>query len=69
MSRTLDDSRWIVVGGRSAGAACRATCTTGARGTVTKLFDHRPALAGMPLQPMHARRDPHPRRPDDGRPT
>jgi dipeptidyl aminopeptidase/acylaminoacyl peptidase len=53
-SRTLDDSRWIVVAdepqrGVSSHLYDRNT------GTVTKLFDHRPALAGAPLQPMHAR--------------
>ena len=53
VSRTLDDSRWIVttddpVRGVSSHLYDRRA------GTVTKLFDQRPALAGQPLQPMHA---------------
>ena len=54
VSRTLDDSRWIVetndpLRGVSSHLYDRRA------GTVTKLFDQRPALAGQPLQPMHAR--------------
>ena len=54
VSRTLDDSRWIVatddpLRGISSHLYDRRA------GTVTKLFDQRPALAGQPLQPMHAR--------------
>jgi len=54
VSRTLDDGRWIVVAddpqhGLSSHLYDRSA------GTVTKLFDQRPALVGQPLQPMHAR--------------
>jgi dipeptidyl aminopeptidase/acylaminoacyl peptidase len=54
VSRTLDDSRWIVatddpLRGISSHLYDRRA------GTVTKLFDQRPALIGQPLQPMHAR--------------
>ena len=50
-SRTLDNSKWIVVvddpvKGVSSHFYDRAS------GQVTKLFDHRPELAGAPLQPM-----------------
>jgi dipeptidyl aminopeptidase/acylaminoacyl peptidase len=54
VSRTLDDSRWVVatddpLRGISSHLYDRRA------GTVTKLFDQRPALIGQPLQPMHAR--------------
>ena len=53
VSRTLDDSRWIAVTddpthGLSSHLYDRSN------GKITKLFDQRPALAGAPLQPMHA---------------
>jgi dipeptidyl aminopeptidase/acylaminoacyl peptidase len=52
-SRTLDDSHWIVVVDdpqRSVSSHLYDRRT----GAVTKLFDHRPALSGAPLQPMQA---------------
>lgn len=54
VGRTLDDSRWIIqtddpLRGVSSHLYDRRA------GTVNKLFEHRPALAGQPLQPMHAR--------------
>jgi dipeptidyl aminopeptidase/acylaminoacyl peptidase len=53
VSRTLDDSRWVVTTddpqrGVSSHLYDRRN------GSVTKLFDQRPALVGAPLQPMHA---------------
>jgi dipeptidyl aminopeptidase/acylaminoacyl peptidase len=53
VSRTLDDSRWVVAAddpqkGVSSHLYDRRS------GSVTKLFDQRPALVGAPLQPMHA---------------
>jgi dipeptidyl aminopeptidase/acylaminoacyl peptidase len=53
-SRTLDDSRWIVVADEPQRGVSSHLYDRRA-GTVTKLFDHRPALVGAPLQPMHAR--------------
>ena len=52
-SRTLDDSRWIVVADEPQRGVSSHLYDRRA-GTVTKLFDHRPALAGAPLQPMQA---------------
>jgi dipeptidyl aminopeptidase/acylaminoacyl peptidase len=52
-SRTLDDSRWIVVADDPQHGIASHLYDRGA-GKVTKLFDHRPALAGAPLQPMQA---------------
>jgi len=51
-SRTLDDSRWIVVADDPQRGVSSHLYDRRA-GTVNKLFDHRPALAGAPLQPMH----------------
>jgi dipeptidyl aminopeptidase/acylaminoacyl peptidase len=57
VSRTLDDTRWIVqADDPQRGVASHLYDRRS--GAVTKLFDHRPALAGQPLQPMHAREIP-----------
>ncbi len=53
VSRTLDDSRWIVVTDDPTHGQSSHLYDRG-NGKVTKLFDQRPALAGAPLQPMHA---------------
>jgi len=53
VSRTLDDSRWIVVTDDPTRGLSSHLYDRGS-GKVTKLFDQRPALAGMPLQPMQA---------------
>ena len=53
VSRTLDDSRWIVATDDPTHGVSSHLYDRGS-GKVTKLFDQRPALAGMPLQPMHA---------------
>ena len=52
-SRTLDDSRWIVVVDDPQRGVASHLYDRGT-GRVEKLFDHRPALAGAPLQPMRA---------------
>jgi dipeptidyl aminopeptidase/acylaminoacyl peptidase len=52
-SRTLDDSRWIVVTDDPTKGLSTHLYDRGS-GKVTRLFDQRPALAGMPLQPMQA---------------
>ena len=54
VSRTLDDSRWVVVTDDPRSGVSSHLYDRRA-GTVTKLFDQRPTLAGQPLQPMHAR--------------
>jgi dipeptidyl aminopeptidase/acylaminoacyl peptidase len=53
VSRTLDDSRWIVVTDDPTRGLSSHLYDRGS-GKVTKLFDQRPALAGAPLQPMQA---------------
>jgi dipeptidyl aminopeptidase/acylaminoacyl peptidase len=53
VSRTLDDSRWIVVTDDPTRGLSSHLYDRG-NGQVTKLFDQRPALVGAPLQPMHA---------------
>jgi len=54
VSRTLDDTRWIVATDDPVLGIASHLYDRRA-GTVTKLFDQRPALAGQPLQSMHAR--------------
>jgi len=54
VSRTLDNSRWIVATDDPRRGISSHLYDRRA-GTVTKLFDQRPALAGQPLQSMHAR--------------
>lgn len=51
VSRTLDDRKWIVVVDDPE-EALSSHLYDRASGTVTKLFDQRPALAGAPLAPM-----------------
>ncbi|MBV9912399.1 MAG: S9 family peptidase [Sinobacteraceae bacterium] len=52
-SRTLDDSRWIVVVDDPVRGTSSHLYDRGSH-QVRKLFDHRPELVGAPLQPMHA---------------
>lgn len=52
-SRTLDDSRWIVVADDPM-TALSTHLYDRASGAVTRLFDQRPQLKGAPLRPMHA---------------
>lgn len=54
VSRALDDSRWILTTDDPLRGITSHLYDRRA-GTLTKLFDQRPALAGQPLQPMHAR--------------
>jgi dipeptidyl aminopeptidase/acylaminoacyl peptidase len=51
MSRTNDDSKWIVVVDDPVHVTASYLYDRG-NGKVTKLFDHRPELAGAPLRPM-----------------
>jgi dipeptidyl aminopeptidase/acylaminoacyl peptidase len=51
MSRTNDDSKWVVVVDDPVHATASYLYDRG-NGKVTKLFDHRPELAGAPLRPM-----------------
>ena len=51
-SRTLADDRWIVTAGSATKPAAAYLYDRKAR-SLTKLFDTRPALAGMPLAEMH----------------
>ena len=51
VSRTLDDSRWIVAVNDPVHVQTSYLYERGS-GQVTKLFDSRPELAGAPLQPM-----------------
>ena len=51
MSRTNDDSKWVVVVDDPVRATASYLYDRG-NGKVTKLFDHRPELAGTPLRPM-----------------
>jgi dipeptidyl aminopeptidase/acylaminoacyl peptidase len=51
LSRTLDDSRWVVVVDDPLHVVTSYLYER-ADGKVTKLFDHRPELAGAPLRPM-----------------
>ena len=53
MSRTNDDSKWVVVVDDPVHVVTSYLYDR-ASGHVTKLFDHRPELAGAPLQPMKA---------------
>jgi dipeptidyl aminopeptidase/acylaminoacyl peptidase len=54
VSRTYDDRKWIVVVDDPVHALSTYLYDRDS-GQVTKLFDQRPELAAMPLQPMHAR--------------
>jgi dipeptidyl aminopeptidase/acylaminoacyl peptidase len=51
VSRTLDDTRWIVVVDDPT-RNVSSYLYERSSGKVTKLFDHRPELAGAPLRPM-----------------
>ena len=51
VSRTNDDGKWIVVVDDPVHATVSYVYDRG-NGKVTKLFDHRPELAGAPLRPM-----------------
>lgn len=51
-SRTSDDRRWVVLLTR-ADASARYYLFDRDSGETTEWFDTRPALAGLPLQPMH----------------
>lgn len=51
VSRTLDDTKWVVAVDDPVRAVSSYLYERGS-GKVTKLFDHRPELAGAPLQPM-----------------
>jgi dipeptidyl aminopeptidase/acylaminoacyl peptidase len=53
VSRTLDDSRWVIVTGEPTTATVSHLYDRKS-GNVTKLFEQRPALRGAPLQPMQA---------------
>jgi dipeptidyl aminopeptidase/acylaminoacyl peptidase len=53
VSRTLDDTRWVVVTDDPTHGVSSHLYDRGS-GKVTKLFDQRPALVGAPLQPMQA---------------
>jgi dipeptidyl aminopeptidase/acylaminoacyl peptidase len=53
VSRTLDDSKWIVVTDDPQSPATSHLYDRKAR-TLTKLFEQRPQLAGAPLVPMEA---------------
>jgi dipeptidyl aminopeptidase/acylaminoacyl peptidase len=51
VSRTLDDTRWVVAVDDPIHVVTSYLYERGS-GKVTKLFDHRPELAGAPLRPM-----------------
>jgi dipeptidyl aminopeptidase/acylaminoacyl peptidase len=51
MSRTNDDSKWVVVVDDPVHATASYVYDRG-NGKINKLFDHRPELAGAPLRPM-----------------
>jgi len=51
VSRTLDDSRWIVTVDDPVHVVSSYVYERGS-GRVSKLFDHRPELTGAPLRPM-----------------
>jgi dipeptidyl aminopeptidase/acylaminoacyl peptidase len=51
VSRTLDDTRWVVAVDDPTHVVTSYLYERGS-GKVTKLFDHRPELAGAPLRPM-----------------
>ena len=51
VSQTLDDSKWVVVVDDPVHVTTSYLYERGT-GKVTKLFDHRPDLAGEPLRPM-----------------
>jgi dipeptidyl aminopeptidase/acylaminoacyl peptidase len=51
VSRTLDDTRWVVAVDDPIHVVSSYLYERGS-GKVTKLFDHRPELAGAPLRPM-----------------
>jgi dipeptidyl aminopeptidase/acylaminoacyl peptidase len=51
LSRTLDDTRWVVVVDDPIHVVSSYLYDRGT-GKVTKLFDHKPQLAGAPLRPM-----------------
>ncbi len=53
-SRTLDDKVWTVAYVQDAGPVTYYLYDRGAK-KATYLFSNRPALEGLPLQPMHAR--------------
>ena len=53
-SRTQDDKRWVVAHARS-DVAAKFYVYDRERGELSFWFDTRPALAGLPLVPMHAR--------------
>jgi dipeptidyl aminopeptidase/acylaminoacyl peptidase len=53
MSRTNDDSKWIVAVDDPVHATASYLYDR-ASGKITKLFDHRPELVGAPLRPMKA---------------
>ncbi len=53
VSRTLDDSKWIVVVDDPVHVVASYLYERSS-GTVTKLFDSRPELSGAPLRPMRA---------------
>jgi dipeptidyl aminopeptidase/acylaminoacyl peptidase len=52
-SRTLDDRKWVVVTDEAQAPAVSYLYDRNA-GSITKLFDQRPALANAPLVPMQA---------------
>ena len=54
VSRTYDDRKWVVVVDDPVHALSTYLYDRDS-GQVTKLFDQRPELSAMPLQPMHAR--------------
>lgn len=53
-SRTLDDKLWTIAYVQDAGPVTYYLYDRGAK-KATYLFSNRPALEGLPLQPMHAR--------------